>query len=887
MSFEAFSRLVSVRRLNRFPLVIVGGVLAVFVGMMIWADSRRHHRLQHSDEGRGEVASSEGQAVINYLLHQKRVAQKLAETKRSSEGTVASTGLSPYPSEGLDGASPIELGPSQLTRVGIQSSSGSADGWPNALDGTAPPRSPSIEEAWETLRKKENEPFSEEEFWNSFRQGDASLNDVLEALQRGDISHKELFRAHKRGDISFDELLELLQRGGISPEHLFEAQQRGDISLADIWDAIKGGYVSPADIQDALERGDLSPVDIQNAIDRGDIQSEDLKKQPRSPEEMFEALRQAKMAPEEIFRALRRGELPVEAVFEALKRGDLSAEQVFEAVRRGDISSEEVFEALKRGELSSEEVFEALKRGDISSEEVFEALKRGDISSEEVFEAVKRGDISAEEVFEAVGRGDLAPEEVFRAVKRGDLSPEQVFRAVKRGDLSAEEVFEAVKRGDISSEEVFAAVKRGDLSAEEVFEAVQRGDVSAEEVFAAVKRGDLSAEEVFEAVKRGDLSVDDVFAAVRRGDISGAEVMEAVRRGQLSAKDVQLAIRRGDLSAKSLASTFQPAGLGATTAASPQPGTRLPGRPPGKSRPNYVHEILEAERKKRLSTAFRAAEAATGVALKPVFGPEASSPGPGAQPLRDRLAGLSSKSPVEQYQERLKLVQQAVGAAMPNATMSAPRQRKGYEEFAEGQQGDRWRLNAHVKRQDTPYVFRAGGVIPAKLLTAINSEIPGLILGQVSMHVYDSTAGRHLLVPQGTRLVGRYDSEKIEYGQNRVLVAWQRLEFPNGSTLDIGAMPGAGSGGASGFGDRVNHHYFRIFGSAILLSGIAAGPAFAQRNQPNNPFAASLSQNLESSASAMVMRNLSIAPTIKIRAGFSFLVVATKDLRFPGPYLSN
>ena len=114
----------------------------------------------------------------------------------------------------------------------------------------------------------------------------------------------------------------------------------------------------------------------------------------------------------------------------------------------------------------------------------------------------------------------------------------------------------------------------------------------------------------------------------------------------------------------------------------------------------------------------------------------------------------------------------------------------------------------------TPYMLRACFVIPATLISGINSDLPGQIVAQVSQNVYDTPVGRYLLVPQGSRLIGSYDS-KVAYGQGRVLVAWQRIVFPDGKALDMGAMPGSDGAGYAGLADKTNNHYLRIFGSAF------------------------------------------------------------------------
>src|SRR5262249_36265017 len=137
-------------------------------------------------------------------------------------------------------------------------------------------------------------------------------------------------------------------------------------------------------------------------------------------------------------------------------------------------------------------------------------------------------------------------------------------------------------------------------------------------------------------------------------------------------------------------------------------------------------------------------------------------------------------------------------------------------------------LQASVRAPVSPYEVKAGTIIPAVLLSAVNSDLPGQILGQVREAVYDTDTGEHLLIPQGTRLVGLYDHHGV-YGQGRVLTTWKRLILPNGASLSLrDGMPGADAIGAAGFQDEVNNHYLRIFGHALLLSIISAGVQLSQ-----------------------------------------------------------
>lgn len=205
----------------------------------------------------------------------------------------------------------------------------------------------------------------------------------------------------------------------------------------------------------------------------------------------------------------------------------------------------------------------------------------------------------------------------------------------------------------------------------------------------------------------------------------------------------------------------------------------------------------------------------------------------------------------------------------------------------------KWILGAGVQAPVTPYEVMTGTVIPATMITGINSDLPGQMVAQVSQNVYDTPRGRHLLIPQGTRLIGQY-SHSVAYGQERVLVAWNRLVFPDGKSLDIGAMPGATGAGYSGLKDQVDNHYLRIFGSAFLMSMITGGMVYGVDKfdddgsdddvSASDALAQALAVQIGNTALQLIERNLSIAPTLEIRPGFRFNVVVTKDMVFRGPY---
>lgn len=152
---------------------------------------------------------------------------------------------------------------------------------------------------------------------------------------------------------------------------------------------------------------------------------------------------------------------------------------------------------------------------------------------------------------------------------------------------------------------------------------------------------------------------------------------------------------------------------------------------------------------------------------------------------RQRLADMSDPSAA--YQARLA---QLRGESPESTDALYEPTRSGKNDVRQFTQKDSWNLDSQVEGPASPYMIRAGFVIPATMISGINSDLPGQVMAQVSQNVYDTATGKYLLIPQGTRLIGAYSSD-VAFGQERVLMAWQRLIFPDGKALDIRAMPGA------------------------------------------------------------------------------------------------
>lgn len=183
--------------------------------------------------------------------------------------------------------------------------------------------------------------------------------------------------------------------------------------------------------------------------------------------------------------------------------------------------------------------------------------------------------------------------------------------------------------------------------------------------------------------------------------------------------------------------------------------------------------------------------------------------------------------------------------------------------------------------QIIPYEVKASTVIPGVLITGMNSDLPGTVIGQVSENVYDSISGKYLLIPQGTRIIGKYDS-KTTYAQERGLVIWQRLIMPNGKSLVLDNLQGADQAGYSGFKDKVHSHYGRVLWSAIIGGLITGGVAAATDVEDDDSFrgqaGSNAANNISSATNSIVNKNLNIQPTVIIRPGYQFNIIVSKDL---------
>ncbi|VVE82955.1 TrbI/VirB10 family protein [Pandoraea sputorum] len=184
----------------------------------------------------------------------------------------------------------------------------------------------------------------------------------------------------------------------------------------------------------------------------------------------------------------------------------------------------------------------------------------------------------------------------------------------------------------------------------------------------------------------------------------------------------------------------------------------------------------------------------------------------------------------------------------------------------------------------SPYTVMAGAVIPAALITGINSDLPGQIIAEVTQPVYDTGSGHFLLIPQGSRLIGRYDSQ-VAFGQRRVLLVWLRLVLPDTSSIALDKLPGIDPEGYAGVEDGVDWHWGRILAGAALstLLGVSSEMAVSnQGNLGNGNTVLALRDSAQDTANQVgqeiTRRNLSVQPTLTVRPGFPVDVMVNKDL---------
>lgn len=192
------------------------------------------------------------------------------------------------------------------------------------------------------------------------------------------------------------------------------------------------------------------------------------------------------------------------------------------------------------------------------------------------------------------------------------------------------------------------------------------------------------------------------------------------------------------------------------------------------------------------------------------------------------------------------------------------------------------RLDSRLAPPRSPFELQAGQVIPAALVTALNSDLPGRVVAQVTAPVYDSVTGEALLIPQGSRLIGAY-SNGVRYGDRRIMLVWNRLILPNGWSLNLQNMEATDAEGAAGLSDRTDNHWGRLAGAVLMSSIISVAANETEDKGRDSSFSQSLgdaaAQEAARTGARIVDRELSVRPALKVRAGAPVRVLVSRDIQ--------
>lgn len=228
---------------------------------------------------------------------------------------------------------------------------------------------------------------------------------------------------------------------------------------------------------------------------------------------------------------------------------------------------------------------------------------------------------------------------------------------------------------------------------------------------------------------------------------------------------------------------------------------------------------------------------------------------------------------------QIPAVANAAGPSAAPANAGGGTDQAAKRSFLRASEGGQTESGYRVAQPSSPYVVQAGSIISAALITGIRSDLPGIITAQVTQNVYDSVTGKDLLIPQGSRLIGEYDSQ-VSFGQNRVLLAWDRLILPDGRSIQLDRLPGADASGYAGLQDRVNQHWGGMLRAALISTLLSVGTEVG--NSEDDDLVRALRQGTSESIGRtgqdLVRRQMNVQPTLTIRSGFQLRVLVTRDI---------
>ena len=273
-----------------------------------------------------------------------------------------------------------------------------------------------------------------------------------------------------------------------------------------------------------------------------------------------------------------------------------------------------------------------------------------------------------------------------------------------------------------------------------------------------------------------------------------------------------------------------------------------------------------------------AREKGEAVPMPPIGAPHTDSRTAAAEQARARVAQ-------ERDSARASQIFLGGGASLPSPAPGNPQAVQTLagkrRDFLGGDSARPTESAARIVAPSSPNVVQAGSVIPAALITGIRSDLPGQVTAQVTQNVYDSPTGRILLIPQGARLIGEYDSE-IADGQNRVLLVWERLILPGGRSLALDRQPGADASGRAGLADRTDHHWGRVLRAALIstLLGIGVETGSGGDDALLRALRDGAQDSVNQAGQRIVEREMKVPPTLTIRPGHTLRVIVTRDLVF-------
>lgn len=178
------------------------------------------------------------------------------------------------------------------------------------------------------------------------------------------------------------------------------------------------------------------------------------------------------------------------------------------------------------------------------------------------------------------------------------------------------------------------------------------------------------------------------------------------------------------------------------------------------------------------------------------------------------------------------------------------------------------------------HVILAGSTIAGALVTGVSSDLPGQVIAQVTEDVFDSVTGRTRLIPQGARLLGTYDA-RVRFGQDRAMIVWNRLLYPDGRSVRLDDMNATDGSGAAGLTDRVDNHWGRMIKAGLIATLLGVGTELGSSSGGDaiaDAIRDSGGDTVGRAGDRLVEREMEVRPTISIRPGARVRVLVSRDL---------